>query len=284
MHQRRWRPLSVCDVAGGGECPARAACCAETSVDSTTEATDAAVIQRMTAPGARLLSNARFGRSMPHGTFPPALQLVRTVTMGKLDSAGRVPESPPPGSAPDRLGNRQALDAMLPEVYAELRALAARYLRREGGGHTLQPTALVHEAFLRLVDQRKVDWTNRAQLLGIAAEMMRRILVNYARDRAAVKRGGGAQRVSLSIVEDSLRQGDVDMLMLHEALENLEQMDARKGRVVELKYFGGLTTDEIAEVLGISGATVEREWKFARAWLYDAMRGSEPNDSPSAEP
>src|SRR4051812_46232640 len=111
--------------------------------------------------------------------------------MGELDSSGRTPRSP---KTP---GDRQALDAMLPEVYAELRALAARYLRREGAGHTLQPTALVHEAFLRLVDQRKIDWTNRAQLLGVAAEMMRRILVNYARDRAAVKRGGGGQRVSL---------------------------------------------------------------------------------------
>jgi RNA polymerase sigma factor (TIGR02999 family) len=197
--------------------------------------------------------------------------------MGELDSAGRSPGSPQAA----RAGDRQALDAMLPEVYTELRALAARYLRRESEGHTLQPTALVHEAFLRLVDQRKVDWTNRAQLLGIAAEMMRRILVNYARDRTAAKRGGGGRRVSLSVVEDSLRQADVDMLMLHDALQKLEQIDQRKGRVVELKYFGGLTTDEIAEVLGISGATVEREWKFARAWLYDAMSGGGggPNDA-----
>lgn len=178
--------------------------------------------------------------------------------MGELDSSGR-----------------QALDAMLPDVYSELRTLAALYLRREGDGHTLQPTALVHEAFLRLVDQRKVDWTNRAQLLGVAAEMMRRILVNHARDRAAAKRGGGDERVSLSLAAGALQLPDVDTIALHEALERLEQMDRRKGRVVELKYFGGLTTEEISDVLQISGATVEREWKFARSWLYDAMHGPE---------
>jgi RNA polymerase sigma factor (TIGR02999 family) len=104
--------------------------------------------------------------------------------------------------------------------------------------------------------------------------MMRRILVNYARDRAAAKRGGNARRVSLSLAEDALQQADVDTIVLHEALERLEQLDRRKGRVVELKYFGGLTNDEIADVLGISGATVEREWKFARAWLYDAIEGT----------
>ena len=159
------------------------------------------------------------------------------------------------------------------DVYAELRTLASLYLRGERESHTLQPTALVHEAFLRLVDQRKVAWTNRAQLLGVAAEMMRRILVNYARERAAAKRGGDVRRVSLSLGELSLRQPEVDVIMLHEALERLQQLDWRKGRVVELKYFGGLTTEEIAGVLEISGATVEREWKFARAWLYDAIEG-----------
>ena len=174
----------------------------------------------------------------------------------------------------DGEGDRHVLDAMLPEVYAELRGLASLYLNRERPDHTLQPTALVHEAFLRLADQRKVHWRNRAQLLGLAAEMMRRILVNYARDRAAAKRGGNARRVSLSLAEDALQQADVDTIVLHEALERLEQLDRRKGRVVELKYFGGLTNDEIADVLGISGATVEREWKFARAWLYAAIEGT----------
>jgi RNA polymerase sigma factor (TIGR02999 family) len=174
-------------------------------------------------------------------------------------------------------GDASAAEQLLSLLYTDLHRQAAIAMRRENVGHTLQPTALVHETFLRLVDQRKVDWANRAQLLGIAAEMMRRILVNYARDRAAAKRGGGRERVTLSAIEDTLRQGDLDMLMLHEALERLEQLDARKGRIVELKYFGGLTTDEIGAVLSISGATVEREWKFARAWLYDAMGG--PNQA-----
>ena len=174
-------------------------------------------------------------------------------------------------------GDRQALDEMLSAVYTELHRIAARYLSHERPGHTLQPTALVHEAYLRLAGQRNADWGNRAQLLGLAAGMMRRILVNHARDRSAAKRGGDAQRVSLSLADLAAepRPDDVDTIALHEALERLEQRDARKGRVVELKYFGGLTNDEIAEVLGISGATVEREWKFARAWLYDVLTGTE---------
>jgi RNA polymerase sigma factor (TIGR02999 family) len=172
-------------------------------------------------------------------------------------------------------GDRQALDEMLGAVYTELHGIAARYLSRERPGHTLQPTALVHEAYLRLAGQRNTPG-NRAQLLGLAAGMMRRILVNHARDRAASKRGGGAERVSLSLADlaDADRPDDVDTIALHEALGRLEALDARKGRVVELKYFGGLTNDEIAEVLGISGATVEREWKFARAWLYDQLEGT----------
>jgi RNA polymerase sigma factor (TIGR02999 family) len=142
---------------------------------------------------------------------------------------------------------------------------------RERGNHTLQPTALVHEAFLRLVDQRRVDWKNRAQFVGLAAVMMRRILVNHARDRAAAKRGGDAQRVSLSAAIDTFVCPDLDVIALHEALERLTALDPRKGRVVELKFFGGLTTEEVGEVLRLSSATVERDWTFARAWLYDAL-------------
>ena len=170
-------------------------------------------------------------------------------------------------------GERRSLDEMLPDVYAELRRIAALYLGRERPGHTLQPTALVHEAFLRLSGQRQMQWDNRSQLLGVAAQMMRRILVNHARDRAAAKRGGDAERVSLTFADSSAPQIDVDTIALHEALEALERLDPRKGRVVELKYFGGLTTEEIGQVLGVSGATVEREWKFARAWLFDAIQG-----------
>jgi RNA polymerase sigma-70 factor (ECF subfamily) len=171
--------------------------------------------------------------------------------------------------------DKRGLDQMLPVVYQELHRLASGYLSREAPGHTLQPTALVHEAYLRLVDQRRVDWRNRAQFLGVAASMMRRILVNHARDRAARKRGGNLERVSLSVVESPSGRPDVELIALEDALRRLTEFDQRKGRVVELRFFGGLTTEEIAEVLQVSGATVEREWAFARAWLYDAIEGSE---------
>jgi RNA polymerase sigma factor (TIGR02999 family) len=171
--------------------------------------------------------------------------------------------------------DKKGLDQMLPVVYEELHRLAAHYLGREATGHTLQPTALVHEAYLRLVDQRRVDWRNRAQFLGLAASMMRRILVNHARDRTARKRGGNPERVSLSLIESPSGRPDVELIALEDALERLTALDQRKSRVVELKFFGGLTIDEIAEVLEISPATVEREWAFARAWLYDAIEGVE---------
>ena len=158
-------------------------------------------------------------------------------------------------------------------LFRSLHRLAVQYLSREDPGHTLQPTALVHEAYLRLVDQRRVDWRNRAQFIGVAAGMMRRILVDHARDRLARKRGSGAQQVSLSLVEAPSGQPDVELIALEQALEELAAMDPRKARVVELKFFGGLTIEEISEVLGISEATVEREWSFARAWLYRAMEG-----------
>ncbi|HET6578916.1 MAG TPA: sigma-70 family RNA polymerase sigma factor [Gemmatimonadales bacterium] len=169
--------------------------------------------------------------------------------------------------------DKRGLDQMLPVLYQELHRIAASYLSREDTGHTLQPTALLHEAYLRLIDQRRVNWHNRAQFLGLAAGMMRRILVNHARDRSARKRGGGAVPVSLSLVESPSGRPDVELIALEEALERLAALDERKSRVVELKFFGGLTIEEIAEVLQVSGATVEREWAFARAWLYDAIEG-----------
>jgi RNA polymerase sigma factor (TIGR02999 family) len=172
-------------------------------------------------------------------------------------------------------GDRSALDDMLPLVYEELRRLAGHHLSRERKDHTLQATALVHEAYMRLVNQREVDWKNRAQFFGIASEMMRRILVNHARDRAVSKRGGDAQRVSLSIADQSFQAHDPDLLALDEALKKLASRDIRKSRVVELKFFGGLTNEEIAELLQISDATVKREWMVARAWLYRALSGEE---------
>jgi RNA polymerase sigma-70 factor (ECF subfamily) len=164
-------------------------------------------------------------------------------------------------------------DGTLPIVYAELRRLAASYLSRERKGHTLQPTALVHEAYVRLIDQKQIDWTNRAQFIGIAAVMMRRILVNHARDRVAGKRGGGAEHVPLTLAGEGIGAPEVDLLDLHDALTDLSESDPRKGRIVELKFFGGLTTEEIAQTLDVSVATVERDWKFARAWLYRAVSG-----------
>jgi len=166
-------------------------------------------------------------------------------------------------------GDEQARERMLPLVYQELRRIAAAYMRGERAEHTLQPTALVHEAYLRLVDQRRVDWHNRAQFVGVAAMMMRRILANHARNRAAAKRDR-AEAVTMMLPAGE-PDSAVDVLAVHEALDRLTALDPRKGRIVELKFFGGLKTSEIAGVLDVSTATVERDWSFARAWLYDAI-------------
>ena len=166
-----------------------------------------------------------------------------------------------------------ARDRMLPLVYDELRRLARAFLARERLDHTLEATALVHEAYLRLIDQRQVNWTNRAQVVGMAAVMMRRILVNHARDRAAEKRGGEARRVSLTRVPALDEGPSVDLIALHDALNALAAIDRRKSRVVELKFFGGLTIAEIAEMMELSPATIEREWTFSRAWLFEALAG-----------
>jgi RNA polymerase sigma factor (TIGR02999 family) len=165
-------------------------------------------------------------------------------------------------------GDRAALDRLLPLVFDELRRLAASYLRRERAGHTLQPTALVNEAYLRLVDQEGAQWQNRAHFFGIAANLMRQILVDHARQRSADKRGGSQlRRLSLTQAERLVKQEELDVLALNEALERLAEFDPQQARIVELKFFGGLTIEETAEVLGVSHATVEREWKLARAWL-----------------
>jgi RNA polymerase sigma factor (TIGR02999 family) len=172
-------------------------------------------------------------------------------------------------------GRRDALDYLLPIVYQDLRRLAAGYMRREPADHALQTTALVHEAYLRLVDQRQVQWRNRAHFFGVAAGMMRRILVDHARARLAERRGGGWERVTL--VEDQVAAGanGVDVLALHDSLERLAAFDPQQERIVELRYFGGLTIEEAAEVIGISAATVVREWTIAKAWLRaDLSRGS----------
>lgn len=167
---------------------------------------------------------------------------------------------------------RNSLDDQLPLVYEELRRLAASYLRRERSDHTLQPTSLVHEAYLRLLQQRETSWSNRAQLIGLAASMMRRILVNYAHGHAALKRGGGALRMSIDEPESSDSStrppSSVDLLALDQALDQLAQFHPECARIVEMKYFGGLNFEEVAEVLGITERTVQRHWRTARAWLF----------------
>ena len=168
-------------------------------------------------------------------------------------------------------GDRAVLDALLPVVYDELRIIARGYLKKERPDHTLQPTGLVHEAYLRLINQQRVDWRNRAQFFGLAASMMRRILVNHAESKGAQKRGGGNNRVSLDDVAVVFDEQPLDLLALNEALEQLAAIDKLKSQIVELKFFGGLTIDEIAEVTKISTASVEREWAFARGWLFNLL-------------
>lgn len=183
-------------------------------------------------------------------------------------------EPPPRGEISELLqawsnGESGAADEIMPLVYGELRRQARRYLRRERANHTLQSTALVHEAYIRLVGQRDVTWQNRAHFFGIAAEMMRRILVNYALRAACEKRGGEAVTIAIDggTLQIADRAADVNLVELDEALDRLAALDARQAKVVELKYFGGLSIEETAEVLGVSNATVKREWNIARTWL-----------------
>jgi RNA polymerase sigma-70 factor (ECF subfamily) len=170
-------------------------------------------------------------------------------------------------------GDKAALDQMTPVVYDELRRLARFFLASERPDHTLQPTALVHEAYVRLVDQRSVDWKNRAHFLGVASSMMRRILINHARDRQAAKREGFANTLALEDALGVFTNPRIDLLDLNQALQELTEMDPQQGKVVELRYFGGLTIEETAEVMGISPATVKREWGTARLWLLRQMEG-----------
>ncbi|HEX7176196.1 MAG TPA: sigma-70 family RNA polymerase sigma factor [Pyrinomonadaceae bacterium] len=164
-------------------------------------------------------------------------------------------------------GDQAALESLLPLVEGELHRLAHHYMGREHAGHTLQTTALINETFLKLVDQSRVRWQNRAHFFGIAAQIMRRILINYARDQRREKRGGGALRVSLSEADAVWAEKSCELIALDDALKRLADFDERKSRVVELRYFGGLSVEETAEVLGVSGVTVMRDWNMARAWL-----------------
>ena len=175
-------------------------------------------------------------------------------------------------------GDQAALDELIPLVYDELRRLARRYMRREYQNHTLQTSALVNEAYLRLIDQNSVQWQNRAHFFGVSAQLMRRILVDHARSRSRAKRGGGAQIVSL--VEQAVIPNEVEeVIALDDALKNLAEMDPRKSQIVEMKFFGGLTTEEVAEVLKVTPRTVERELRKAKAWLNRALSKGATNDA-----
>lgn len=175
-----------------------------------------------------------------------------------------------------REGDSEALEELMPLVYGELRRLAGHYLRKERSDHTLQSTALVHEAYLRLAGQSPPEWQNRAHFFGIAARIMRQILVEHARARDAAKRGGGACRLTLDAAVAISDRTDVDILELDRALTGLAELDPQQSRIVELRFFGGLTIEDTSEVLGISPATVKRDWVTARAWLYRAMTGEAP--------
>ena len=191
-------------------------------------------------------------------------------------------DAPPPDVTPLLLawgnGDKSAGEKLLPAIYAELHRQASRAMRRESDEHTLQATALVHEAYLRLVDQRRAEWHNRAQFFGVAAQVMRRILVDHARAQHATKRGGAMQQITLGDAAQSAAthadDSALDVLALHDALDRLAAMDPEQARLVELRYFGGMNIEETAEALGVSPATVKREWAVARAWLRREMTTS----------
>ena len=170
-------------------------------------------------------------------------------------------------------GDLEARDQLIPAVYEELRRRAAAFLRRERAGQSLQPTALVHEVYLRLVDQERAVWQNRAQFLAVASEMMRRILVDHARRRKMAKRSGQWEKLTLHDAVAHGRPRDVDLLDLDRALHKLAEFDPRKAQIAELRFFGGLSVEETALVVGVSVATVERDWQAARAWLFAQLKG-----------
>ena len=175
-------------------------------------------------------------------------------------------------------GDKAALDQLIPLVHAELRRLAKRYMGRQNPGHTLQTSALINEAYLRLVDQQSVQWQDRAHFFAVSAQIMRNILIDHARKYQYAKRGGGARKVSLDESAVMPEQRAAELVVLDDALDKLATVDPRKSQIVELRFFGGLSYDETAEVMKISARTVQREWRAARAWLQRAMRDQEINE------
>lgn len=206
--------------------------------------------------------------------MPSAADAEKSPRMGRASAPCRPADPPPVEDGLAELMRHQTddqadnLNAALPAIYEELRDIAASYLRHERPNHTLQPTALVHESYLRLLGQHSVDWRNRLQFISIAARMMRRILANYATARKTDKRDAGAPLLELDAALEVVGGARLDVVRLEQALRELEAMDARQAQVVELRFYGGLTIEETAEVLGISAATVQRDWVIARQWLY----------------
>ena len=180
-------------------------------------------------------------------------------------------------------GDQEAGAKLVPLVYNELRRLAARCLQRERENHTLQATALVHEAYIKLTAQRSARWQNRAQFFALAAQAMRRLLVDYARTQQRIKRGGKQQKVPLDEAVLVSPDGTDQLIALHESLSRLEKLDPRQSHIVELRYFGGLTVEEVAEVLGVSSKTVTREWNTAKAWLYGDLKDGHGDDAGQLE-
>ena len=172
-------------------------------------------------------------------------------------------------------GDRESLDRLIPLVYKELRLIAQRFLRQENPGHTLQSTALVHEAYLRLIDQSRTNWQNRAHFFGVAATIIRNILVDHARARQAIKRGGAMPTLTLDEAVAQPRKKDLELIAVDDALLNLSHFDPQQSRIVELRFFGGLSIQETSEVLGISESTVKRDWILAKTWIGRALSGSE---------
>jgi RNA polymerase sigma-70 factor, ECF subfamily len=169
-------------------------------------------------------------------------------------------------------GNQRAADTLIALVYDELRKVAANYLRRERSEHTLQPTALVNEAYLKLIDISNVSWRDRAHFFAVASNVMRQILVDHARARATEKRGGNAQTIALDEAISFSQQPEIDLLALDDALKILASLDEKQAQIVEMRFFGGLSVEETAEVLGVSARTVKREWAFAKAWLHKTLK------------
>lgn len=191
--------------------------------------------------------------------------------------SGRAADDPPTEAITELLrasseGRREGMDALIPLIYEELKRQARRYLRRERIGHTLQTTALVNEAYLKLIDQRSVEWQNRAHFFGVAAQMMRRILVDHARERHRQKRGGAAENLPLDEALNIAADGrDLDLLSLDDALNRLAEIDEMQARIVELKYFSGMSIADTAEVVGLSATTVKQNWNMAKAWLHHEL-------------